>query len=380
MMSNGGNQSVDRQMRRISRFLEKVVRPNEVTEVFIKDVERPGSDFRTNYTGYYDFEHAEQLGRDVLAYSGSARGIYYRINPVHPAVLVRCRNRLLPTRYVDSSKNVDIVTLRLLLIDIDPKRPKGICATDSEKNHADELAAAVSAYLHESHWPIPITCDSGNGYYLLYRIDLPSDDAHLVRQVLVALADKFNNEHAQIDVTVHDAARLARIPGTLNCKGDFTLDRPHRLCRVIRYPKGDLRVVPRELLEQLVAEAPGRSETGLAKATQAGNESDNTRKYVRAMAPAVSGQHGHDQTFKVACKLIIDFGLTTEKAWPIIEEYNQRCVPPWSEQDLRRKLDQAEQVASQRGMKRGALIHSNSDEFDKYLEHFRFECSEDLEF
>jgi hypothetical protein len=68
---------------------------------------------------------------------------------------------------------------------------------------------------------------------------------------------------------------------------------------------------------------------------------DRARKYLAKTEPAVSGQHGHDATFKVACILVWGFGLSFSEALPIFIEWNARCMPPWSERELRRKLIQA---------------------------------------
>lgn len=65
------------------------------------------------------------------------------------------------------------------------------------------------------------------------------------------------------------------------------------------------------------------------------------RAYVEKLEPAISGQSGHDVLFKTSCVLVWDFGLSPEEAWPHALEYNAKCVPPWSEHDLRRKLLQA---------------------------------------
>jgi hypothetical protein len=59
------------------------------------------------------------------------------------------------------------------------------------------------------------------------------------------------------------------------------------------------------------------------------------------MPPAISGQNGHDATFAVAKKLAHDFGMTEHDAWPILLDYNSRCQPPWSERELRHKLESA---------------------------------------
>jgi hypothetical protein len=65
------------------------------------------------------------------------------------------------------------------------------------------------------------------------------------------------------------------------------------------------------------------------------------RKYIDKMPPAVAGQHGHQQTFAVAVALVHGFALSDAEAWPILAEYNTRCAPPWSEAELRHKIESA---------------------------------------
>lgn len=67
---------------------------------------------------------------------------------------------------------------------------------------------------------------------------------------------------------------------------------------------------------------------------------DRIRSYIDKLEPAVSKQKGHNSLFKTACKLVWGFGLSPEEAWPFALEYNARCLPPWGEHDLRRKLVQ----------------------------------------
>jgi hypothetical protein len=57
--------------------------------------------------------------------------------------------------------------------------------------------------------------------------------------------------------------------------------------------------------------------------------------------PAIRGQHGHDSAFSAAKVLVRGFGLSPEQAWPFMLEYNTRCAPPWSQPELRHKLQQA---------------------------------------
>lgn len=65
------------------------------------------------------------------------------------------------------------------------------------------------------------------------------------------------------------------------------------------------------------------------------------RSYVARQPAAVSGKGGHRATFSVANILRRGFGLPEEDALELFREYNTRCSPPWSERELRHKLDSA---------------------------------------
>ena len=58
------------------------------------------------------------------------------------------------------------------------------------------MTRAVRDYLRERAWPDPVAGDSGNGWHLLYRIDLPNDAdaASLLKKVLQALAARFDTD------------------------------------------------------------------------------------------------------------------------------------------------------------------------------------------
>src|SRR5581483_10620543 len=59
--------------------------------------------------------------------------------------------------------------------------------------------------------------------------------------------------------------------------------------------------------------------------------------------PAVSGQGGHDQTFAAARAVVWGFNLGAEVGHQLLREhYNPRCLPPWSEQELRHKCTEAD--------------------------------------
>ena len=60
--------------------------------------------------------------------------------------------------------------------------------------------------------------------------------------------------------------------------------------------------------------------------------------YIDKMPEAISGSNGHLATFNVARVLIRKFGLAQESALPYMLHYNRRCLPPWTEHELRHKL------------------------------------------
>ena len=68
--------------------------------------------------------------------------------------------------------------------------------------------------------------------------------------------------------------------------------------------------------------------------------------YLDKCDPAVAGQCGHDTTYRVLCQTIEGFDLSPEQAWRAAVHYNQKCEPPWSEKELRHKVDDALKATS----------------------------------
>ena len=100
--------------------------------------------------------------------------------------------------------------------------------------------------------------DSGCGCYVLIRVDERNDESTLAlfTSVVAAWDALFSDDEVKLDTTVVNAARLIRIPGTLNGKGDATADRPHRPARLLDAPNA-LETCPRGVLERIAALAPG---------------------------------------------------------------------------------------------------------------------------
>lgn len=69
--------------------------------------------------------------------------------------------------------------------------------------------------------------------------------------------------------------------------------------------------------------------------------------YLAKMDPSISGQRGHDKLFYVACRMVHGFDLSIDQACVLIlSDYNPRCVPPWTAEEIRYKCEQVRKVQS----------------------------------
>lgn len=234
----------------ITHALRLWFQAGDVFEVRVLDA--VSADYRREHieSGYFDYEHISTVP-EALKRLLSFRGVYVTVNPVNPDLLARAVNRLRPAGRNPTTADTDIVRRRWLLIDCDPRRASGVSSSNSEHESALAKAREIRDGLSSLGWADPIMTDSGNGAQLMYRIDLPVDDAELVRRVIGEIA-KASSEQVAIDTSVHNPARIWRLPGTMNCKGDSIPERPHRMARILEEPQ-DIVSVSREQMQDIVS-------------------------------------------------------------------------------------------------------------------------------
>jgi P4 family phage/plasmid primase-like protien len=142
-----------------------------------------------------------------------------------------------PSELVRSSTTVadaHIARREWLLLDFDPVRTSGKKSdnsSDPEKAGAFAQAEECRAELAALGWPAPLVVDSGNGYHLRFRIELPNDAPALalVQGVLRSLKARYS----MLDVTPSNAGRVAKLPNTWARKGEPSAERPHRLAALL---------------------------------------------------------------------------------------------------------------------------------------------------
>ena len=161
---------------------------------------------------------------------------YMTLNAIDSSLYCRtqCRRLVMGCKTMTSDK--DIRRYRWFLIDLDPRRPSGISATDEEKAAAHAKAQLIYKHLRSRGFCDPVVADSGNGYHLLYRIDASVEDKETVATALKVLSMWYSDEQVEIDTTVGNPARITKLYGTMATKGANTPERPHRMSQLISVP------------------------------------------------------------------------------------------------------------------------------------------------
>ena len=164
--------------------------------------------------------------------------------------------------------------------------------------------------------------------YLLYRIDLANDaqSLELVNKCYAAvntlLGPAPDGPYAEVDTTVGNAARILRIGGTTNRKGDPTTDRPHRECCYFEpAPEQPIEVVPREVLLELAASVT--TEPKQKSPASNGKPTQHHTRYSKLDVPRYLSAHGVEFTtksstdrmiYKVPCPFDSSHGTGGESA------------------------------------------------------------------
>jgi len=211
------------------------------------------------HSGYFSDPAALVRAVEPLDADNSVHGIYVTLNAVNPALLSRRANRIKMRlgKKDSTTSDADILRRHWLPIDIDPLRPSGVSSTDEEHGLALAKVEEVARWMVGLGFPDPVRADSGNGAHLLYRIDLPNDEAAtvLVKSCLATLDALFSDDRVTVDTANFNAARIWKLYGTISRKGDSTPERPHRRSRILLAP-AELKVATVEQLRDLAARLP----------------------------------------------------------------------------------------------------------------------------
>jgi P4 family phage/plasmid primase-like protien len=191
--------------------------------------------FRPNGVAVGYFDNWESALRAIENEPSQYKAAYFTLNPlklpdgiqVNPACLRSSSN---------AASASDIERRVWLLIDCDPPRASRSNSTAEEKQAAHDQAERIREWLCSHGWPEPVLADSGNGWHLLYRIEMPNDDASkvLLEKFLARLKQLF----PMVDAGNFDAPRLCKLYGSWARKGEHSEERPWRRSAIIEEGSG----------------------------------------------------------------------------------------------------------------------------------------------
>src|SRR5262245_18656587 len=337
--------------RQVADWLQLFVTEGQVVEIRALNV-ATSNGAKVTYSGFYSWDKLDKMAEAALYLTPEAEGVYFTLNPLDDSLLARRYNKVEPAR--DTASDADVIRRRWLLVDADPVRKSGISASNEEKQQAWRTVQKVYRWLQGREWHEPVLADSGNGYHMLYRIDLPCADGGLVKSVLEALATQFDSDRVKIDTKVFNPSRIVKLYGTVARKGDSIRERPHRWAAILAVPP-ERGIVPKELLEQVASSSPAFEPPTTKPARldmpvqECGSILSRARGYLDKMPGAIAGDKGHNRTYTAANVLIRGFGLSVPEALPVLKEWNQKCEPPWTDKELLHKLEDAEREDGGRG-------------------------------
>lgn len=234
--------------------------------------------------------------------------------------------------------------------------------TGRSKKHIQALRAwwadldakdASVAFTHEALLlPPSILICSGHGVHAYWRAaepyscagDQERQKAHELELKCIQVA----LSHLGADPTVCEVARVRRLPGFWNRKREPKVLVELIEAKAVNYTPDQIRATFPESRSNFPSHIPERH-----RPISVDEKSKRSRAYAEVLAreaPAIAGALGHRTTLQVAIKLACGFDLSEDEAFGLLLEcYNPVCRPPWSEVELRRKVQEALRMCTDRG-------------------------------
>ena len=211
---------------------------------------------KTVQSGY--FRSVDTMIEELQTRDLTNCNVYFSLNHLNDACYDRKqRDHFMNVSGTATSDN-DIDGYEWMLIDLDPKRPKGTASTDAQLRLARDMGNAVYKYLQQLGFSKPLLAYSGNGVHLLYCISLANnpDNKALIKRCLEVLSIMFSTDEVGVDTANHNPSRICKLYGTVSTKGLNTPERPHRMSRIIGEPPTDVVPTDRRYLEKLSSAIP----------------------------------------------------------------------------------------------------------------------------
>jgi hypothetical protein len=310
--------------------------------------------------GYFDGEHWQELANEAARMNVAGAAVYVNLNQIDAQLLGRYCNRV-EQFAAATATDANVIRRKWLLLDFDPVRPKDTSATDVQLEAAHQKARECAKCLKDAAWPDPLAGQSGNGWHLLYPLDLPNDteSRDLVKGALTGLAAQFDDAVVTVDQTVFNAGRITKLFGTVANKGDHTSLSPWRLSRLVSNPvRGGVVTV-----DQLRALHP---KAATSQPASSGRSDFNLSDFLNRLGiPYAQDQHEGRERYKLAnCPFNTDHGTGEAAIFRAADgrlgfkcQHNSCADKGW--QDVRALLDGPREGREQR--RTGADGHARAE-------------------
>lgn len=200
--------------------------------------------------GYFDRWDAAL--RAVESEPTQYKAAYFTLNPLKLPDGIQVNPSCLRSS-ANAAGASDIERRVWLLIDCDPPRQSKTNSTTEEKQAAREQTERIREWLRSHGWPEPVLADSGNGWHLLYRVELPNDETS--KALLERFLSRLKQLFPMVDAGNFDAPRLCKLYDTWARKGEHTDERPWRRSGIVA--EGSGTVVTEQQIRALTPEPLG---------------------------------------------------------------------------------------------------------------------------
>ncbi len=300
------------------RFLHAAFRPDDWIAVLLKSHDTGGTAQRV---GPMSLIANPKFQAWLRAENARRFSVFVSVNAIRPQRKARTRDAIAEIRHV--------------FLDADRDGPAVVAAIGARRD-----LPPPSCVIHSS----------SNRLHVLWRVSGFTKES--VEALQKGLARELGTDKAATS-----CAQVTRLPGFFNHKY-----RPGPIITV-EYEAGDRRFRPPDFPLALQLSVARRPTVPEALTCLPAGTLERARRYVAAIPPAVAGNGGDAATFRVCCRLVRGFALEDEDALNVLADWNSACTPPWSDEELRAKLQGARRYGREPvgGLLVGSLTHSRSD-------------------
>jgi len=278
------------------RFLHTAFRPDDWIAVLLKSHDTGGSAQRV---GPMSLIASPRFQAWLRAENARRFSVFVSVNAIRPQRKARTRDAIGDIRHV--------------FLDADRDGPGVLAAIQARPDLPP---------------PSFVVHTSPNRLHVLWRATgFAKDDVEVLQKRLAV--------ELGTDKVATSCAQVTRMPGFFNHKY-----RPGSMV-VVEYAPGRRVFNPCDFPLEGAKSTPPAPGPVNATSIRTSDILERARRYIAAIPPAVAGQQGDTTTYRVCCRLVRGFNLDEDVALAVLTDWNRACEPPWSEHDLKAKLQSA---------------------------------------